>query len=181
MVPGRGDRRSMSGAGQAYLRGGERVGKGENRWRKTCPNSNDKEKTHNRHTNSNTDQYDSESRSSTGGMHDACTSAWHMQWSDTRSILLVCRAAAATSPTGLSEGVLVEGRGCLPPADQVSNDSTTNTTSDKNMVPRRKKRFLLACVRQGQCEKTPTLTLLADVLTASPAWAFFFFFGNNVL
>ena len=38
-----------------------------------------------------------------------------------------------------------------------------------------------ACVRQGWCQKTPTLTLdLAEVLTASAAWGFYFF-GNNVL
>ena len=37
-------------------------------------------------------------------------------------------------PTGLSEGFFVGLKeGCLAPADQVSSDSTTKLTSDKNM------------------------------------------------
>ena len=64
---------------------------------------------------------------------------------------------------------LVEGRCCLAPADQVSSDSTTKATSDKNMFGGGRRRSPHACVRQGRWQKKPTLTLLAEVLTASPA------------
>ena len=100
------------------------------------------------------------------------------RWSDTRSILLcICSCSTATSPiaTGLFEGFFcwVEGRCCLVPADQLSNGSTTKKTSDKNMFGGGRRRSLHACVRQGRCQKTPTLTLLAEVLRASQAWGFF--------
>ena len=55
----------------------------------------------------------------------------------------------------------------------MSNVPTTKTTSDKNMfVGGRRPQH--ACVRQGRCQKTPTLMLLAEVLRASAVWAFFF-------
>ena len=43
----------------------------------------------------------------------------------------------------------------------------------KSMFGGGRRRSPQACVRQGRCQKTPTLTLLAEVLTASPAWGFF--------
>ena len=55
----------------------------------------------------------------------------------------------------------------------MSSDSTTKLTSDKNMFGGGRRRSLQACVRQGRYEKTPTLTLIAEVLTASQAWGFF--------
>ena len=53
----------------------------------------------------------------------------------------------------------------------MSNDSITKTTRDKNMFGGGR-RSTHVCEQQGQCQKTPTLTLLAEVLTASPAWVF---------
>ena len=43
----------------------------------------------------------------------------------------------------------VEGRCCLAPADQVSNDSTTKTTSGKNIFGIRKK-IVAACTRTAR-------------------------------
>ena len=54
----------------------------------------------------------------------------------------------------------------------MSNDSTTKTTSDKNMVAWRKK--VTACVRTARTVSKDANfdALLAEVLTASPAWGF---------
>ena len=62
-----------------------------------------KKKPHHRHTNSNPDQYETERRSSTGGMHGARTSAWSGLTLD--PAILLC--STAMSPTGLSEGFFV--------------------------------------------------------------------------
>ena len=125
-------------------------------------------KNHYRHTNLSPDEYEFDSRSSTGEMLDARTSACSGLTLD-RSCS-ACSTASATSPTGLPEGFFVG----LAPADQVSSDSATMLTSDKNMFGGGRRRSPQACVRQGRCQKTPTLTLLAEVLTNSPAWGFFY-------
>ena len=96
-----------------------------------------------------------------------------MRWSDTRSILLCMQYCHVTYWAVRRLFCWIEGRCCLAPADQVSSDSTTKLTSDKNMFGGGRRRSPQACVRQERCQKTPTLTLLAEVLTASPAWGFF--------
>ena len=54
----------------------------------------------------------------------------------------------------------------------MSNDSTTKMTSDKNMFDGGRRRSPHVYVRQGRCQKTSTLTLLAEVLRSSAAWVF---------
>ena len=89
-----------------------------------------------------------------------------------------CSACSALprQHTGLSEGFFVQLKDGVASHqhDQVSSDSTTKLTSDKNMFGEGRRRSPQACVRQGRCQKTPTLTLLVEVLTVSPAWRFFF-------
>ena len=102
MVPGRGGRRSMLAAvrrncgAESELENGE-VGRGQ------CVQLKTRRKNHHRHTNSSPDEYESWRRSSSGGMHDARTSACGGLTLD-RSILL---CSTATSPTGLCEGFCV--------------------------------------------------------------------------
>ena len=55
----------------------------------------------------------------------------------------------------------------------MSSDSTTKLTSDKNMFGGGRRRSPQVCARQERCQKTPTMTLLVEVLTPSPAWGFF--------
>ena len=174
MVPGRGDRRSMSVAVRRTCGAESELGKGKIGRGRRVQTQRTKKKPPSTHKFEFRRVRLRESKLYLHRRNARCTHQ-RMQWSDTRSILLLCACRAATSPTGLSEGVFcwVEGRCCLAPADQVSDDSTTKTTSDKNMVPRRKKK-VTACVRTARTvSKDAILTLLAEVLTASPAWGFF--------
>ena len=66
----------------------------------------------------------------------------------------------------------VQGRCCLAQADQASKDSTTNTTSGKNM-------FVVGRRRSSHAMRTATLTLLVEAFRACPTWDFFF--GNHLL
>ena len=69
-------------------------------------------------------------------------------------------------PTGLSEGFFVGSRTVLLSTSWsgvTSSDSTTKLTSDKNTFGEGRRRSPQACVRQGRCQKRPTLTLLAEV------------------
>ena len=89
------------------MRRGERVGRGGNRSRTTCPNSKHEEKTHYRHTNSNPDEYESDNRSSTGGMLDARTGACIYSGLILDRSCSCSACSTAMSPTGLSEGFFV--------------------------------------------------------------------------
>ena len=112
-------------------------------------------------------------------MHTPCTSA--CSGPDTRSVLLLCRAA--TSPTVLSEGLFAGLKDGVAQQQLIVCQMTRQRRRQATRTwfrGRRRRRSPLACERQGRCQKTPTWTLLADLLTASPAWGFFFF-GNNVL
>ena len=112
-------------------------------------------------------------------MLDACTSACSGLTLD-RSCS-ACNTASATSPTGrLKAFCWVEGQCCLAPADQVSSDSATKLTSDKNMFGGGRRNSPQACIRQGWCQKTPNLTLVAKVFDKFSSLALFFF-ANNAL
>ena len=161
------------GCCQAYLWGGERVGRGENRSRKDVS----KLKTRRKKPLSKHEIEYRRVRVWQPKLHRRNARRMHhrMQWSDTRSILL-CMQYCQCHVTHWAARRLfcwVEGQCCLAPADQVSSDSATKLTSDKNMFGGGRRRSPQACVRQGRCQKTPTLTLLAEVLTVSPAWRFF--------
>ena len=175
MVPGRGDRLAMSVAVRRTCGAENELEKGKIGRGRCVQTQTTKKETHHRHTNLNLDEYESESRSSssTGGMHDARTMYKRMQWSDTRSILLLCRAA--TSPTVLSEGLFAGLKDGVAQQQLIVCQMTRQRRrqATRTWFRGRRRRSPLACVRQGRCQKTPTFTLLADVLTASPAWGFF--------
>ena len=82
---------------------------------------------------SNLNEYESETRSSTGGLHEARTSACSGLTLDRSSVIRSCSLLPRHLTGCLKAFCWVEEQCCLAPADQVSNDSTTKTTSDKNM------------------------------------------------
>ena len=134
------------GCCQAYLRGGERVGRGENRSRTTCPNSNHEQKNHHRHTSSSPDEYefDSRIRSSTGEMLDARTSSCSgLTWHSIDPALHAVRIYAMPRHLlGCLKAFFcwVEGRCCLAPA--WSGVKWLDNEDDKRQehVQRRKKK-----------------------------------------
>ena len=116
MVPGRGDWHSMSAAirrtcGVESELQKRKIGRG-----RRVQTQKTKKKNHHLHTNSNPDEFELESRSFTGGMHDARISAG--------SGLTLDRSCSVEVPCHflgcLQAFCWVEGRCSLAPVDQVS-------------------------------------------------------------
>ena len=105
MVPGRRDRRSTSVAVRRTCGAESELEEGKIGRGRRVQTQNTKKQNHYRNTNLSPDEYEFNSRSSSGGVFDACTSACSGLTLD-RSCS-ACNTASATSPTGLPEGFFV--------------------------------------------------------------------------
>ena len=130
-----------------------------------------KKKTHHRRTNLNPDEYESKSQSFTGGMHNACTSACGGLALDRSCSVHV---AVPRHLLGYLKALLLGWRTVLLSTSWSGVKWLENEEDKRQEHVRRRKKKVIACMRTARTvSKTPTLTLLEEVLRASQAWAFF--------